>query len=567
MRKTFIVQFFMLLCLVSSSQVTQQWVQRCLTSLNETPVSVKTDVSGNVYILGVLNDQTFQENYMLVKYNSAGILQWMQSYNGNANRSDRPKALAVDGAGNAYVTGSSGLAFAGTTTTEIVTIKYNTAGVQQWIAKFFRADTLPSEGNAIAVDGAGNVYVTGSTIVAPLAYDYITIKYDAAGNEQWVRTYNGTANSIDISKFVAVDGAGNVYITGQSIGQTTRIFTRLTGYDYVTIKYDAAGNQLWRQIYNGPGSAHDIPNGMALDAAGNVYITGESSNGTNSDYATVKYTTDGLQSWVVRFNGPANGNDGARGVVVDQSGNVSVTGYTDVGGGLSDYATIRYDASGIQQWVSRYNGPANRTDAAEAIALDQLGNIYVTGESQDAFGYDFATVKYSTTGLQVWAARYNGPIFGNDRATSIAVFVSSGPFLTSAIVYVTGGSDGLGTGVDFATIKYTQPPVFSGGDPIFLKQEAVSQDETSNYNLKSFPNPFNGNTKLIYSLPQESKVTIKLYDMQGREVAILVNERKNAGNHEEDVNTSKFAKGSYICRMIAESPAGSHEEQVQLVKN
>ncbi|MFL5810080.1 MAG: SBBP repeat-containing protein, partial [Flavisolibacter sp.] len=238
MRKTFTLQLFLLLSIASYAQVTQAWVQRCLTSLNENPVSIKTDGSGNVYVLGVLNDQTFQENFMLVKYNSGGIMQWMQSYNGAANRSDRPAALVVDASGNAYVTGTSGLAFANSTTSEIVTIKYNTAGVQQWIAKFFRADTLPSESHAIAVDDAGNVYITGSTIVAPLAYDYITIKYDAAGNEQWVTTYNGTANSVDISKFIAVDAAGNVYITGQSIGLISRfLFNRLTGYDYVTIKY------------------------------------------------------------------------------------------------------------------------------------------------------------------------------------------------------------------------------------------------------------------------------------------------------------------------------------------
>ena len=88
------------------------------------------------------------------------------------------------------------------------------------------------------------------------------------------------------ARALAVDAAGNVYVTGGSDGSGT-------GRDYATLKYDSDGNELWVARYDGPGSAIDNAQALALDAAGNVYVTGESwGSGTNLDYATVKYDSD-----------------------------------------------------------------------------------------------------------------------------------------------------------------------------------------------------------------------------------------------------------------------------------
>ena len=115
-----------------------------------------------------------------------------------------------------------------------------------------------------------------------------------------------------------------------------------------------------------------------------------------------------------------------------------------------DYATIKYDSAGQQQWVARYNGPANGADSAEAIAVDSSGNVYVTGESAgQGTRNDFATVKYNSTGQEQWVARYNGPGNGDDQANAIAVDVSGN-------VYVTGQSFDPNNGDDYVTIKYVQ---------------------------------------------------------------------------------------------------------------
>jgi hypothetical protein len=186
------------------------------------------------------------------------------------------------------------------------------------------------------VDGSGNVYVTGYSGGSGTSLDYATIKYDPAGNQLWEKRYNGPGNSADWAYAIAVDGSGNVYVTGYSYGSGTSL-------DYATIKYDPAGNQLWEKRYNGPGNSDDWTYAIAVDGSGNVYVTGYSwGSGTSLDYATIKYDPSGNQLWEKRYNGPGNYDDNARAIAVDGSGNVYVTGQSYGGGTSTDYATIKY---------------------------------------------------------------------------------------------------------------------------------------------------------------------------------------------------------------------------------
>ena len=116
------------------------------------------------------------------------------------------------------------------------------------------------------------------------------------------------------------------------------------------------------------------------------------------------------RAMVARYNGPGNGSDQARAIAVDSLGGVYVTGGSVGLGGNPDYTTIKYSA-GRQVWVARYHGPGS-ADGAEAIAIDNAGNVYVTGlsyASPNTSNTDYATIKYSSAGEQQWVARYNGP--------------------------------------------------------------------------------------------------------------------------------------------------------------
>jgi hypothetical protein len=115
----------------------------------------------------------------------------------------------------------------------------------------------------------------------------------------------------------------------------------------------------------------------------------------DSDYATVKYNPNGIQQWVARYHGPMNGGNRATAIGVDRLCNLYVTGYSAASADSTDYATLKYDSNGVQSWVARYNGPGNGSDIAEDLVVDLVGNVYVTGYSPSSgTGTDYATIKY-----------------------------------------------------------------------------------------------------------------------------------------------------------------------------
>jgi len=160
--------------------------------------------------------------------------------------------------------------------------------------------------------------------------------------EVWVARHAEPNSSFDIGKDVAVDGDGNVYVTGSVLASSQ--------WDYMTVKYDATGALQWSVRYNGPGNGFDSPNRIAVDADGNVYVTGSSTNAAaNPDFATIKYNAAGVEQWEARYDGPANGADRAIALALDGSGNVYVTGNSTNAAGNPDYLTIKYNTAGVQQ--------------------------------------------------------------------------------------------------------------------------------------------------------------------------------------------------------------------------
>ena len=168
--------------------------------------------------------------------------------------------------------------------------------------------------------------------------------------------------------------------------------------------------------------------------------------------------------------------------------------------------------------------------------------MYVTGTSGTFSGTkaDYATVKYNSLGVQQWAERYNGPPGnGTDQAKSIVLD-------NLGNVYVTGSSDGSGTSVDFATIKYSQTP--TGIDQI---ENSIPEKYSL---LQNYPNPFNpSQQQSVINCHTSGQVTLKIYDVLGNEVATLVNEEKPAGSYLVNFNAAQLSSGIYFYQIKAGS--------------
>jgi len=431
---------------VLNGPVVQEWATYYnAADLDDEAHAITVDSSGYIYVTGESAlPSDVDGDYATVKYDSNGNELWVARYDGPAGTYDEAYAIVVDEAGNVYVTGSSSVTGI---LDDYATVKYDSNGNELWVAHYDSPAGEQDHASAITLDNFGNVYVTGASRDGGHSWDqdYATVKYDSNGNEVWAVRYKGPGADYDVAHAIAVDQALNVYVTGVSHGGGS-------SHDYATIKYDSEGNELWIARYDGLANSQDEATDLALDAAGNVYVTGFSTgSGTDYDYTTIKYDINGNEVWVARYDGTANAYDRAYDLALDAAGNVYVTGLSYIHGNDSapDYATIKYDSNGNEVWISCYDGPAGYIDGATAIALDGSGNVYVTGLSYAGdSGEDYATIKYNCDGKEVWVARYNGPDYSFDSPTGLALD-------DAGSVYVTG-SVSEDASSDYATIKYTQ---------------------------------------------------------------------------------------------------------------
>ncbi len=442
----------------AQAQAIEAWVQRYNGPGNgyDNPSAVAVDHDNNVIVTGLSQGSGSDDDYATIKYSNAGVPLWTNRYNGPFNSADRATALAVDSSNNVIVTGFS---LGDGYQADFLTIKYSSAGVPLWTSRYTEPGNSEDRVSAVAVDGNNNVIVTGCSDSDPyypsVNYDYLTIKYSSAGVPVWTNRYNGPGNDWDQPGGIAVDSNNDVVVTGYTMGSGS-------SQDATTIKYSSAGVPLWTNCYNGPGNGIDGGNAVAVGSNNSIIVTGYSVvNGSLNDYhyLTIEYLSAGVPLWTNLYRGPGNGYNSANAVAVDSSNNIIVTGNSYGSGGDFDYATIKYSSAGVPLWTNRYNGPGNYRDIAWAVVVDGENNVivagYSAGTSVSPYNWDYATLAYTSAGVPLWTNRYNGPANGEDEARSAPAVDSIGN------VYVSGYSAGVGSGADYATVKYSVVPVIT----------------------------------------------------------------------------------------------------------
>lgn len=385
--------------------------------------------------------------------------EWAVGYNNpTTNYQDRAASVAIDVNNNVYVTGASYDRVDSGSAYDYLTLKYDAEGNQLWAARY--GDRFSQDyGVAIAVDALANVYVTGTSRNGFYDHDFLTVKYDANGNQLWEKRYSGpgsfyysgsTHPSDDYARGLVLDAQGNVYVTGNSQSSNH------------TIKYAPDGTVIWERRHSQPSGWGDTPVDIVLDDANNVYITGQTRAlcfwCNNSGTYILKLNSDGSEAWRQR-----TGNQYTSGVALDAQGNVYVGGtYTYVyewvyRSQTSDYRVLKYTPDGILQWSMQYDAQTSGpyiSEYARDFDVDAAGNSYITGSTSRNGTSDFLTVMIDTQGNAQWERLHDGAdVDSYDRP--VAMTVNS-----KGNVIVTGQSGAYGTypnhlvQMDFLTLEY-----------------------------------------------------------------------------------------------------------------
>ncbi len=437
----------------------QQWVSRYTGPGTSDAVALAVAVSpdGNTVFVAGGSAPNGSAEFTTIAYDAAtGAQRWASRFAGAGFAGHA--AVSPDGK-TVFVTGGSESADGGV---DYLTIAYTAAtGTQLWVRRYdgqaeLGTDSSLPGGLVVSPDGS-TVYVTGTSPGIGgqgINSDYVTIAYSAAtGTQRWLGRYAPHSGVPDQARAIAVSPDGRaIYVTGRSMGLSS-------SDDAATVAYNAAtGVQLWVSRYNGRANGYDTGNSVVAAPGGRtVYITGASAGqASRRDLVTVAYRAGtGARLWANWYNGPASRNDAGRSVAVAPDGRtVVVTGQIWDVGGISNYATIAFNAAtGARRWISRYAGTTADGAFPAAMVISPDGStVFVTGFAPAAtVSANYATVAYSTVnGAQLWVSGYNGPASGSDEATALAVSPTAGT------LYVTGSSWGLltATGLDAATIAY-----------------------------------------------------------------------------------------------------------------
>ena len=375
--------------------------------------------------------------------------------------------------------------------TDMHTVKYNSSGDTIWTANIAGNAGEDDYGIDIIALASGDVVAIGTAKSTSSDYDFAIVCYDdTTGSELWSYAWNGAGGGIDIPADVAIDSYDNIFVAGgteASNGLSDFGVIKLTNqgdtlwtyyYDYnnlhdavtaITVMgtrlsvtggsnaalgdWDISTNRI--NISTGahlsasrtdvPGATMEDARAMATDSLNNVYVTGYATVSGQTDIQTIKFDSTLSIVWTANYTG-AGFNDEAHDIAVDQSGNVYVTGFSEVATNEPQAILLKYNSSGTQQWAKSYVSQLPVTSTARKMELDYQGNILLTGTTEKDTTGSFFFSQYNADGALLLSTEFDSDTL-DDSAYDIAV--------DSSEIYITGLSQNSGGGAKTTVLKYT----------------------------------------------------------------------------------------------------------------
>jgi len=355
--------------------------------------------------------------------------------------------------------------------------------------------------------------------------DFYLVKTNSQGDTLWTRTYGGSGEDDAYSVQETADG-------GYVVAGQTNSFGAGEDDCYV-VKTNSLGDTLWTRTYGG--SSRDWANSVQQTADTGYVVAGatQSFGAGDWDFYLVKTNSQGDTLWTRTYGGSSY--DWANSVDTTSDGGYIVAGTTEsFGAGSKDFYLVKTNSLGDTLWTRTYGG--SRNDGAGSVQQTADGGYIVAGytNSFSAGDWDFYLVKTNSQGDTLWTRTHGGS--STDRAYSVQQTADGG-------YIVAGYTESFGAGdCDFYLVK-TGPDPVSADDPVVL--------QPSSYSLSSYPNPFNPSTTIAFDLPKAGHISLRVFDLLGREVAVLKDGLVEAGSHRVIFDGSGLASGIYFARLDA----------------
>ncbi len=373
------------------AQLTPEWISTIPvgTSLSSGLGGYVIDGAGVTYVTGTAGAGPFAIDVVTTAIGPDGTQLWQATFNGPQNGFDQASAIALGPDGALYVSGDTqGPDFFA----NVLLLKYDAATGGLLDSVVYSSGPGTSEyGGSVAVDALGGVYVVGGTVGD--GTDALVLKFDAACELQWKRTWDGAAvppYSLDSARHVRIDAHGDVLVLIHGV-------TGSNQPDFVVVKYaPATGATLWTATWGDNGG--DTPLDLELDAAGDVYVAGTSGYFESARFSTIRLRgSDGALLW--QASNKFAYHDSARGLALDGLGGVYVTGTVDPDTDESNdndniYTFKRGTGDGALLWTHLYGGNAKwQRDESSDVLADPAGHVFVGGYTNSPpYGADMITL-------------------------------------------------------------------------------------------------------------------------------------------------------------------------------